>query len=54
MPTFATIGSEAIIRNFKRPTNKAEFFSLSERKVTWLLIKKLDVAADITAKGNAL
>ena len=54
MPTFAITGNDATIRNFKRPINKAKFFNLSERKVTWLLIKKLDVAADITATGNAL
>ena len=48
MPTFAITGNEATIRNFKRPINNAEFFNLSERKVTWLLIRKLDVAAIIT------
>ena len=54
MPTFAITGNEATTRNFKSPINKAEFFNLSERKVTWLLIKKFDVAANITATGNAL
>ena len=34
MPTFAITGNEATKRNFRRPTNKAEFFNLSDRKVT--------------------
>ena len=54
MPILAITGNEAMIRNLKRPINRAEFFNLSERKVSWLLIKKLDVAADTIAKGSAL
>ena len=54
IPIFAIIGSEAINRYFKYPINKDKFFNLLNLKVNKLFIKKLEDAAPITAKGNAL